>query len=319
MKKSAINLLLYTSLALVPLGTWMRAHDDSGARALFALGLLGILIYLIARIIKTICTKGKNRLLTLFLITLASLVITLFARYLYHTFWDYAGIITIVAFLILLPVTLLNKEQPKDHRLISIVVLLSVMSIPLFGIPDFYKAPRKLIPQEWYNRFDVGGSIGTSLPWTIDTDEALACSERALALRKANKISEAIEAYKACLAIVKSPRFYFEISQLYARDNELEVAIQMMDSVMLMDSTNAPSYSNRGLLFYKLKQNDKAIADYEKAILLDSTNSSFYLNLGLALYFEDRFKESCINFEKAESMGLVPDAYVRRVRKIKCN
>lgn len=97
------------------------------------------------------------------------------------------------------------------------------------------------------------------------------------------------------------------------------MAIQMMDSTLQIDPTVPAAFNNRGLLFYKLKQNKKAIKDYEKAISLDSTISILYANIGLALYFEDRFQEACENFKIAEDKGFALNEYMRRIIRIKCD
>ena len=94
----------------------------------------------------------------------------------------------------------------------------------------------------------------------------------------------------------------------------------MLDTAIMIDNKYAGFYNNRGLLYYKLKENDKAILDYQKAIELDSTQFTFYSNLALVYYHEDLFDISCQQLEKAESLGLNINDYkeLKRIKKRHC-
>jgi tetratricopeptide (TPR) repeat protein len=68
-------------------------------------------------------------------------------------------------------------------------------------------------------------------------------------------------------------------------------------------------------LYYKLKQNDKAVADFEFSIKLDSMNSTYFYNLALALYYQERYEESCQALRNSEHLGL--DSKYKMIKRIK--
>jgi tetratricopeptide (TPR) repeat protein len=59
------------------------------------------------------------------------------------------------------------------------------------------------------------------------------------------------------------------------------------------------AYNNRGLVYYKSGQFDKAVADFREAVTLRSSYIDAYSNLGMAFYKIGRLDEAIENFDKA--------------------
>ena len=119
----------------------------------------------------------------------------------------------------------------------------------------------------------------------------------------------------------ENPWLFFDLSEVYSRTNHLETAIALLDEAIKLDSTIAAFYNNRGLLHYKLKENDQAIADYMKAVQLAPAQPSLYANLALVYYHENRFELACEALENAEKLGfnVKTNKYLRIFKKRFCN
>jgi len=71
----------------------------------------------------------------------------------------------------------------------------------------------------------------------------------------------------------------------------LEIA--ELDTSISFNQNFAEAYNNRGLVKYKLSQNQKAIDDFNIAIKCDSLNPVYYLNKGLALFALNEKENGC--------------------------
>ena len=58
-------------------------------------------------------------------------------------------------------------------------------------------------------------------------------------------------------------------------------------------------YRNRGIVYYFVKQYERAIADYEQAILLDPHYAEAYTNRALAYYAMKQYELANADFDKA--------------------
>ena len=67
------------------------------------------------------------------------------------------------------------------------------------------------------------------------------------------------------------------------------------------------AYNNRGLVYYKAGQFDRAVADFQKAVTLQSSYIDAYSNLGMALFKIGRFDEAIETFDAA--LALDPANY----------
>ncbi len=312
------NIVFVITTLLIPTGFLFRLFDIPGGSFFTALGFFGFLVYYTIKAIKNLKSViPKTILLLQIMIVLMSF--SLFTRYLYHIFGDYPSLI-IVPIYIFISLIYLIKEKVKDVKLTTVSILYLILTIPLFGF-DFHKSPRQYIPKQWYDRYDVSEGIPVSLPYGFDYLETEQLSIQAFELRKQKHYFEAIEIYKQARNLEpENPRLLFDLSEVYTKINDLETAISLLDTAILIDNKYAGFYNNRGLLFYKLKQNDKAILDFQKAIELDSSQFTFYSNLALVYYHEDLYEKACQQIENAEQLGLKIQNYkeLKRIKKQYC-
>ena len=317
--KRLISILFYIAIGFILIGMIYWIQNRSIGNMLVTLGLLGILIYFSARTIKDVVLKRVDRYNIFLQIFTILMSLILFSKYLYHLFGDYPGIL-IIPFFIETFIFYLIKGKIRYNKLTLASITYLLLSIPLFGL-DIHKAPRQYIPKEWYNRYDVEKSIPVTSPYSFKFKETENLCNKATDMRKSKDFYSAIMNYRQALKIEpKNPRLLFDISECYAKINDLETAIAVLDTAIMIDSTYTGFYNNRGLLYYKLNENEKAIKDYEKAIQIDSTQSSLYGNLALVLYSNGLFEKSCEAIKKAEKFGLKIDEYqgLKRIRKEKC-
>jgi len=295
--------LFYISIGLLPIGLLFRIQHFPGGAILFILGLLGLYTYFIARTIKDVVKNRINWLNISLQIIIVLMSPIIYSKYFFHDFGDVPGLLIVPSFVIMSLFYLFIKRL-KDNRLIITSITYLMLSIPFFGL-EFPYSPKQYIPKDWYDRYDSEKGIAVTLPYGFRYKETEELSIKAFDLKESNHFYEAITLYHQAIKLEpQNPRLFFDISECYARINDLESAIAALDTAISIDSTYAGFYNNRGLLFYKLKENDKAISDYKRAIQLDSTQSSLYENLALAYYNNNLFDKSCEAIEKAEKLGL---------------
>jgi len=316
--KKVKNIVFVTTILLIPIGILFRLFDVSGGSSFLSLGFFGFFIYYT---IKTIKDLKREISKTIFLVQIMIVLMSfsLFTRYQYHIFGDYPSLI-IVPLFIFTTLRYLLKEKEKITKLTTISLLYLLLTIPLFGL-DFHKSPRHYIPKSWYDRFGNTIGIPVTLPYGFELLETEQLSIEAFELKKQKQYIEAIIIYKQARNLEpKNPKLLFDLSETYAKINDLETAISLLDTAIIIDDTYPGFYNNRGLLYCKLKGNDKAIQDYHKAIELDSTQSSFYANLAMVYYYENLFDISCQQIDKAESLGLNINDYkeLKRIKKRYC-
>ena len=145
-----------------------------------------------------------------------------------------------------------------------------------------------------------------------------------MALYKEKKYSESIKLYEEARKVEpQNPMMLFRLSEAYAKINELEVAIAILDTEISIDNSYSVFYNNRGLLYYKLNENDKALNDYKKAIALDSTTYVAYGNIALVYYRKRMFDEACEAIKKAEKRGINLDhadnKELKTIKRLHCD
>ena len=159
-------------------------------------------------------------------------------------------------------------------------------------------------------RFDTQPPIPITLPHSFRTEKAEHFSIEAFQLRKEHKYVQAIESYRQALKVEPdNPRLYFDLSECYTSTGKLEEAILLLDTAIRLDNSYAGFYNNRGLIYWKLDKNSKAIEDYKKAISLDSTNWVFHSNIAMVYYSENKIPEACRAFQMAKYLGLNMSGY----------
>ena len=171
-------------------------------------------------------------------------------------------------------------------------------------------------------KYKSGSPISTTLPYNFRTEKAERLSIMAFDLRKEKKYNEAINLYRQ--AINKepdNPRLFFDLSECYTSTNNPEKAISLLDTAIILDSSCAAFYNNRGLIYWHLYKDENAINDYKKAIQLDSSKWYFYSNLSLAYYANKKVLDACKMFKIAKRLGLditlkETDQNLKKIEKI---
>ncbi len=150
--------------------------------------------------------------------------------------------------------------------------------------------------------------IAVESPYTFKSRKAEQLSIKAFDLKSDQKYNKAIQLYQQAITIeADNPKLYFDLADCFFRINKLEEAIQQLDVAIILDSSYAPSFGNRGLYYYRLYDDKNALRNYLKSKQLDSTNFAIYANLALVYYDMNRFKEACETLDKSKHFGLTPD------------
>ncbi|MBR8538353.1 tetratricopeptide repeat protein [Carboxylicivirga sediminis] len=314
--KSKRNLVFLISSILIPTGILLRVSGLNFGALSLVLGFLG---FLIVFIIELITARKRNRtsieIVMYVLIVLMS--VSLFTRYLYYIFGDYPSLI-IVPLFIVATLLYLATQKHKDPKLVSISLLYLVLTIPLFGL-DFHKSPRQLFPQSWYNRLGDVDNINVTLPYQFQLQTAKELYNNASNAREHKDYFQAIIFYQKARNLEPyNPTILFDLAETYVRINELETGVALLDTAIMIDSTYAGFYNNRGLYYYKLNDYDKAISDYLKAIEIDSVGPTSYANLALVYYYKDMHNEARKALKQAESKGLIikQSKEIQKINKI---
>jgi len=314
-----INTIFFSAIVTILIGQLMRIKDLPGGTLFFFIGNTIIFLFFLVRTIKELSKKRKEWKIIFLQILLVLMAFTIFSKYLYHGFWDFTGIVIVPIFLGYSIFSLI-KIKNSDIKLTVSTILYFILSIPLFGF-EFHSSPRRYIPKEWYNRYDVLESQSVSFSHPFQSKNAKQLFLDAFALTRSEQYFEAIKIFQRAQKLEpNNPQLLFELSNSYARVNKLERAIALLDSAIMIDDSVAALYNNRGLLYYKLKENKKAINDYQRAIRLDSTLHIIYSNLALVYYYEKMFDNACQSIEKAETLGLKVDKYIKlkRIKRKYC-
>jgi len=147
--------------------------------------------------------------------------------------------------------------------------------------------------------------ISVNLPYNFKTDKAERLSIKAFDLNKTGNYDEAIRLYRQAIIIEPdNPKLFFDLSDCYFRKDNLEQAIQTIDTAIGLDTSYAFFYNNRGFYFYRMYDDQNALNNFSKAIKLDSVNWVFYANLALVHNSMNNLKEACRAFQISKRLGL---------------
>jgi tetratricopeptide (TPR) repeat protein len=178
--------------------------------------------------------------------------------------------------------------------LISLTAIITVV-IVYYSLPHNTEEPYST-GENW---------VEVDLPYSFKNKEAENLSAKAFNLRKESKFNEAIKIYDQAIQIEPdNPRLYFDVSVCYARKHLLKIAIQKLDTAIMLDSTYLGFYNNRGFFHYQLREDVQAIADLQKAIQLDNPSPDIYYNLSIVYYANNRLDDACNMFNQAKRLGL---------------
>jgi tetratricopeptide (TPR) repeat protein len=177
------------------------------------------------------------------------------------------------------------------------------------------EGPRRFLPIDYYNRFDV--SVNRFDFWKIqdcDDQRVIDLFNDGARLRSQYEFASARYCFEQALRLEPSNIVLVEaMADCYAHENNLKKAIDCLDKAMLIDNSKFELYNNRGLYYYSTYDYQNAMNDYNRAFAIDSTNAILHENLSLLCYQMNKQNESFSEVEKAERFG----SNKRRVKEIK--
>lgn len=148
-------------------------------------------------------------------------------------------------------------------------------------------------------------SVEIDLPYNFKTDTAEKLSVTAFDFKKQGQYDRAIKLYNQAIKIEPdNPILYFDLSECYFGKDELSLAINCLNYAINIDSTFYGLYNNRGLYYYRLMQDEKAIADFEKAVQLNNQSADLFYNLALGYLSTNQSDKACVAYNQAQVLGL---------------
>ena len=92
---------------------------------------------------------------------------------------------------------------------------------------------------------------------------------------------------------------YWNRAKIWRLKGQLNCAMGDMNSAIQLDPTQPLWFIGRGILWYDLKEHDKAVSDHSKAIRLDPRNVSAYGNRANAWTAKKEFDKAIADFNEA--------------------
>ncbi|MDP4265188.1 MAG: tetratricopeptide repeat protein [Bacteroidota bacterium] len=299
--KNQTNIMFYVFLGIIPIGLLLKIQGFPGGPTLAAFGLLGLFIFFITKSINDYTNKRVSTRILFSQLLIILMIITIFCKYFFHRFWDLPALV-IVPLFVFFSIVLVIKKELKDARLVITNILFSILIIPLFAF-HFMKEPRKYIPIEWYDRYEGVKYQTVKTPYKFKYTQTKELDQRARRLNESGEYGMALKLYEEARKLESdNTDILFDMSDSYAQINNLEKAISLLDTAIIIDKSFAPFYNNRGLLYYKMNMNKKAIEDYNMAIKLNPDYPVFYANLALVYYYEHEFDKACEAIKKLRDL-----------------
>jgi len=126
---------------------------------------------------------------------------------------------------------------------------------------------------------------------------------RIFALVENKHWAEAEEAFKSRLVEKESSETLADLGTLYYRQGDFDQAQLYLDKAVAMKPVYAGAYFQRGLLFSKEKELEKAIGDYQQQIKLTPFHFEAHYNLGILQLKTKQYLASVQTFEAAAKLA----------------
>ncbi|MEO0770633.1 MAG: tetratricopeptide repeat protein [Cyanobacteria bacterium J06649_4] len=88
-------------------------------------------------------------------------------------------------------------------------------------------------------------------------------------------------------------------AQLESRQENYGAALKILNQLTVHEPENADNFANRGLMYYNLKQYDKALADYDHAIALNPELDRAYSNRANLQATQQNWAEAIADYDTA--------------------
>jgi protein O-GlcNAc transferase len=161
---------------------------------------------------------------------------------------------------------------------------------------------------------DVHLNLGNTLAEHGQTEEALACYDRVLALqpnhpaahfnignlhRSAGRLEEAAASFRRALVVApEDAHTHNNLGLVYERQQRLDEAAAAYRQALALDPNHVQAQGNLGNVLRAQGRLDEAIACYERAIAVAPNHGDAYLNLGIARTDQGRHADARDLFEK---------------------
>jgi tetratricopeptide (TPR) repeat protein len=147
----------------------------------------------------------------------------------------------------------------------------------------------------------------------LQPDDFVLHVERGDVLRELKRFTEAVTAYDEAIKIQSHPWAYNNRALVYDKLKDYPKALADYERALSLNPDDALAYLNRGNVYDELKDYPKALADYERALSLNPDDAQAYLNRGNVYDELKDYPKALADYERALSLN--PDdalAYYNR-------
>jgi tetratricopeptide (TPR) repeat protein len=163
-------------------------------------------------------------------------------------------------------------------------------------------------------------AFDTYLASSKDKPEYLAdgYNYRGITNEKLGKDDLAIKDYTKAIELLPTEAlFYTNRAVIYTKMKDMPAVIENLSKAIELKKDDAMLYFNRGFAYMDQKDNDKAIADFSQAITLDPQYPLSYFNRGTTYYSQKEYAKAVADFDKFISLNsgdpsVVADGYLNR-------
>ena len=133
-------------------------------------------------------------------------------------------------------------------------------------------------------------------------------NDSGIALTEANRPHDAISLFlKALNQEPKNPLLWLNLGIAQQRTGEYKTALDSFRQCVMIDNTCADAWGAMGLIYYELKQSDKAEECYHTSLEIENASPKVWNNLGVLYFTEGSYEEARDCFE--EALSLFPRYY----------
>jgi tetratricopeptide (TPR) repeat protein len=144
------------------------------------------------------------------------------------------------------------KRHPEDTEILFVAANLSVVKHQFEDAVEYYQRLLKIEP------------------WHTEALESLDAVQ--------NHLKSAAQ---------KSPDELYQQAQEFVANQDFQAALAQLQELVAVDSEYKKAFNDLGVLYHRLKDNDRALMNYKRAVELDPYNRTFQKNLADFMLFEN--------------------------------
>jgi protein O-mannosyl-transferase len=174
----------------------------------------------------------------------------------------------------------------------SVLKYLIMIITVIYAVTFSYQAYSRT--QVWKNSETLWTDVIDNYP-----DVFMAYKSRADYYIIINEPKQAIANYtKAILLDSTNAEAYNNRGLLYMNTGNNDLAFVDFNKTIALNPAYAKAYANRGLIYLRYGKNDLALTDFNKAIALDASSPTFYYNRGVYYNTHNNYEEALDDFTK---------------------